>query len=349
MDEQELKPNHASRRYVARICDLLLFALITVAAGIDGNFANESITGLYLIALYYLVYEPLLLLVYGTTPFKWLLGLSIVSANHDPLTNKRKALRSLYVWAYGYGLGIPLVTFACMAYNLYKAIKGRPFTWDQRVATKVEAKPLAMFSLYCRYSFTIAFMISIATLAVVGERLERSEGHSKGLAAVNLIWENSVTENQVAVPNAWQVIDLVNDGAAANVIGKFERQNPFASAALMYNHLPSITNIRTYTRELYATKKQAMDFATLGPISAFSSPILVKGTESYTFTATWTGEDQSELIATFIVWQATDSPSGFWHIAIIANRGYSSEFEDAFGTMYESTITTDSPFMSISL
>lgn len=348
MSENSQQPNYATRRYVARICDLLLFVLIAVAAGIDGDIANETILGLYLIALYHLIYEPLLLLVYGTTPFKWLLGLHIVSATGEPLTTGRKMLRSLYVWSHGYGLGLPIISIACLAQNLYKAIKGQPFTWDEKVATRIEAKPLTTFSRYSRYAMVWVFLISFLVLSAIGKQLEKEEQLAAKHAA-NLTWENSVTENEVALPGGWLPIDLASDGAAPNVIGKFERQKTYASAALMYNNLPSISNIRTYTREIYATKQQSMDFATLGPISAFSSNIFATDTEAYTFAARWQQEDKSTMTATFIVWQATHSPTGFWHIAIISAQGYSSQFDDIISTMYESTVTTGEPYMSISL
>jgi hypothetical protein len=119
-------------RYLARTLDYFLFCVILggIVAFIPA-FAkmNDNVAGLLLLFLYNF-FEPVMLSVIGTTPFKALLGVRVRNQDGSKLSYLRGLKRMFMVWMRGVGLGIPLVgLFTCI--NSYKTLNRNGITsWD---------------------------------------------------------------------------------------------------------------------------------------------------------------------------------------------------------------------------
>ena len=113
---------HPFRRLFARGIDTGLYKLIIhiVLTFLGVNFARLSTGSELLVSLAVLamtiVLEPLLLSRFGTTPGKWLLGLSITGIDGEKPSYDVCFYRFLYIIRYAYGLYIPI-------YNIYRMWK----------------------------------------------------------------------------------------------------------------------------------------------------------------------------------------------------------------------------------
>lgn len=150
--------NHPWRRLLARSLDILLVAY--PAIGIFGflygalfeefsenfllaNFDNFIFT-LIFFYLHWIFLEALLVHWFGTTPGKWLFRIRISSGDGGRPNLKQSFKRILNLYAYGEGLGIPLVNIAFRIYS-YQELKKKGFsTWDEIARTEVRYKELSL-------------------------------------------------------------------------------------------------------------------------------------------------------------------------------------------------------------
>jgi len=122
-DEAQPVPGHPWRRYFARQLDLSLYMLPFLCLELlalrlpprDMNFFFQLVN-FYLAAIVMLIVEPLLLHFWGTTPGKWLLGITLRDADGEKLSLPRAFQRTFGVFNHGLGLGVPV-------YQLYRQWK----------------------------------------------------------------------------------------------------------------------------------------------------------------------------------------------------------------------------------
>ena len=135
-----------TRRLLARLFDEwgLTFALLAVIALTGHNPSLAS--GLAVqIAVYviWLFLEPLLLLLFGTTPGKALLGLRITRASGERLTYSEGFTRYLLLLWYGRGAFIPIWSWIQMFRTANRCWNDEPQPWDVDTAyTAAPFRPL---------------------------------------------------------------------------------------------------------------------------------------------------------------------------------------------------------------
>ena len=128
---------HPWIRYFARSLDLSLYSLlwtfvqrILLRWHISDTLGQSLIDIVASIALM-LLFEPLFLHFLGTTPGKWVFGLSIRTQDGEKPGYSLAFLRTLEVWRGGLGFDIPIYSIvrACKSYSQCK--RGEPMLWDE--------------------------------------------------------------------------------------------------------------------------------------------------------------------------------------------------------------------------
>lgn len=126
------------RRYFARSLDLMLCrvvpALLIVSVfGLNVDLSNWFLRILMLavgMAMMFAV-EPFLLRFFGTTPGKWMLGLSVESVDGGRLSLAEARERTSGVLWKGLGLSVPGVELATLIISCCKHSKGEELSWER--------------------------------------------------------------------------------------------------------------------------------------------------------------------------------------------------------------------------
>lgn len=129
------RPYHPIRRFLARVTDyailrMLLEFLLVVILRIRpyGEFLSNLIS--YGTPFLMIPIASLMLYKWGTTPGKWLYGLSVFSENGCKLTFSDAMDREWQVLMEGYGFGVPFWSFLRL-YKSYSAYQEWDMDWDR--------------------------------------------------------------------------------------------------------------------------------------------------------------------------------------------------------------------------
>lgn len=135
--------HHPWRRLFAKTVDISTIGLLTVlvvAFGVGILFPsmavafvkaleNQIIAGFIVLALW-IPLEAVLLSSVGTTPAKWLFGISVKTTNGDKLSFQQALHRSFLVALQGMALGIPFVAFFTQIFAYRRLTKTGTTLWD---------------------------------------------------------------------------------------------------------------------------------------------------------------------------------------------------------------------------
>ena len=161
------------RRFLARILDLQWYNalwsvfLILVCHQIHREttpdiFFDESAT----IALM-LCMEPILLHFFGTTPGKWLLGLSVTDPYGQRLSLSAALDRTWAVLWRGMGLNIPLYSLYRLNESHQACEKGEPLCWEQdSILILHDKKKWRVFAYVLAYAASVGAVILSTAIAV---------------------------------------------------------------------------------------------------------------------------------------------------------------------------------------
>lgn len=137
---------HPWRRYFARMVDIvvigslaglvfIMFSMVFLSsffAYIDNyNAEAKMIYFLILFSFIYIPFEALFLYTVGTTPGKFIFGISIKPENGAKIRFTNALERTLSVWAKGFAFGIPAICIITMLYSYSKLKKNGITSWDK--------------------------------------------------------------------------------------------------------------------------------------------------------------------------------------------------------------------------
>ncbi|MCW1924020.1 RDD family protein [Luteolibacter arcticus] len=154
-------------RYWARIFDFLTFCVIFIigAAIVAPELIemNDTLSTVILIFAY-AFYEPLLLTIFGATPFKALLKVRVRNKDGSKLSYVQGFRRTLSVWIAGQGLGIPIIALVTNIYS-YSRLTGQGITsWDQSGNFTVSHQPVEWW----RWLLLLGFVAGFIGLIILG-------------------------------------------------------------------------------------------------------------------------------------------------------------------------------------
>jgi len=158
VEYERSREDQAWARWLARGADgllltpiiVLLFALLGVAVELGRapavilEWSENPITArvMEIVAAFFLfaLWEPLFLSNTGTTPGKWIMGISVRTADGKKLSLVRALGRFLTVWFVGLGAGIPLLSLITMLMARAKLVSDGKTGWDERLDCEVQHK-----------------------------------------------------------------------------------------------------------------------------------------------------------------------------------------------------------------
>lgn len=158
-------------RYWARTFDYLLFCLVfggaaSIAAPEFGEI-NDTLSGVVLLFAYNF-YEPALLALFGTTPFKAFLRVRVRNKDGSKLSYGQGLRRMLSVWFSGQGLGIPIATLITNIYAYNRLTNQGITSWDQNGNFTVSHQPVQWW----RWLIIIGVFVGFVALIVIGTQAE---------------------------------------------------------------------------------------------------------------------------------------------------------------------------------
>ena len=84
---------------------------------------------------------------FGTTPGKWLAGLNVVDSEGQRLKPGRSLARSMLVYAFGWGFGLPLLTLLSWLCTFIRVRQVGNAVWDGQLKTRVLGQRVARVRL----------------------------------------------------------------------------------------------------------------------------------------------------------------------------------------------------------
>lgn len=148
VEELQKRPFLPGRRMAARWFDVLLYQMVLVlifrATGTKIAMANPEELEFWRVLIQYIplplmIIEGAFLNGLGATPGKLLLGLQVSRGDGSRLGVVEGALRSLRVYALGFGMYLhPLLIVVCHLVNFFVYKKKGATVWDWRIGYRVE-------------------------------------------------------------------------------------------------------------------------------------------------------------------------------------------------------------------
>lgn len=143
-------------RYWARQIDLLFASVLFSSIMLSFSGLNTSWFPLLLL-IFWIFAEALFLSTWGTTPGKFLLGITLRDANKEKLKFSQALKRSCFVWFRGMGCGLPFVQIIAMtlAYRSLELNGGT--SWDLDHSWEIRHKKVG----FLRVLFIICILMTI--------------------------------------------------------------------------------------------------------------------------------------------------------------------------------------------
>ena len=133
---EDVLETHSWRRFFARSIDTALcglpvtFLLYVVLRTVPGDSAwMDFLIGLVGWGVMFLV-EPLLLARYGTTPGKWIMGITLTRPDGERLSYREGLERTVLLFCCGEAFSIPLVNIGFNIWSYHKYTRGRELAWE---------------------------------------------------------------------------------------------------------------------------------------------------------------------------------------------------------------------------
>lgn len=114
--------------------------------------------------------EAVIISIFGSSPGKWLAGISLRNQQHKKLSVGTSLARSLRVYVQGLGLGIPFIALFTQlsGYNSVKNL-GKA-DWDKALSVDYISHPIGPFRWIILVVLAIAAFVLLAALAAIGSQ-----------------------------------------------------------------------------------------------------------------------------------------------------------------------------------
>ena len=158
---------HPWRRWLARTTDFMVTGVIVgVVSGFLGlklfSSQNEFVSGMILMMVHALVVEPFSIAFNQRTAGKALFNISLSNDDLSPLNLSQALRRSVSVWAFGLGLGIPLVSLFTTIHQYNALTKKGAATYDRDGGFRVTHGPITAGRVVLLVVAVVAFIALFA-------------------------------------------------------------------------------------------------------------------------------------------------------------------------------------------
>jgi uncharacterized RDD family membrane protein YckC len=165
---------HPWRRWFARFLDMMLFgivfALVTESVSPGTLLSLEPVVVSLFLFLGWQPAEAMLISLTASTPAKRLMGIRVTRADGSRLAFGAALQRSLRVWIFGMGLGLPIV-FIVAQVLAYMRLSGTGATsWDEALEVRVSHAELspARWAVIAVLGAAFAAMVMLGALQAAG-------------------------------------------------------------------------------------------------------------------------------------------------------------------------------------
>jgi RDD family/GYF domain 2 len=141
--------------------------------------------------------------LFGTTPGKRLLGLTVRRLGNGRLTTRQHLLRNFRVWASGLAFGVPVFTLGTYYFQWTRLARGVPTSYDTAAEVQVVGTPLRPWR---KLAVGLAFLgvWAFFTTVLVGERHLTAHLREAKAARRTVSWENALTGVKAKLEGRWQ-------------------------------------------------------------------------------------------------------------------------------------------------
>lgn len=154
-------------RYFARGVDYLVFGSfmgVVLAFAYPAALALQSMAFGFLTLIVYLVVEPALLTVFGTTPGKWLLRVRLRRVDGARLGYPEALKRSFWVWVFGQACGVPVLSLFTSIHCYSQLTQHHTTYWDRNGGFVVAHQSMTAM----RIVTAVLLVVVLVTLSVIG-------------------------------------------------------------------------------------------------------------------------------------------------------------------------------------
>jgi uncharacterized RDD family membrane protein YckC len=158
-------------RYFARITDITILSCAALSALtlISGELSTlQQISLNFLIGLSWAILESLLLIAVGTTPGKWLFGITLVSKNGGDLTPTQAFNRSVMVWIFGTGLFLPILSLVTTIFSYINLNSLGTTRWDLANDTRIIHEEIGWQRIVMITMLYVGLVVVVFVSAAVG-------------------------------------------------------------------------------------------------------------------------------------------------------------------------------------
>ncbi|NLD38801.1 MAG: RDD family protein [Desulfatiglans sp.] len=200
---------HPWRRFFARTLDIsilglgILFILSEflrvispdIVEYLQGYIGSPFILSV-IIYIIWLPFEAAFISILGTTPFKWLFGIHVLTKSGAKLKFSKAFTRTYIVWAYGEGLGIPFLLIFTRLFFYYRLTKKGTTFWDNSVDSVVTHKSWGPLRIVTCTLAVIAILFAYSLLNTINNhKNNNSESFSQNIKAFSVAQESFYRHN----------------------------------------------------------------------------------------------------------------------------------------------------------
>lgn len=210
--------------------------------------------------------------IFGNTPGKALLGLSVTDIRGNSLSRVAYLLRNLHVWVFGMWFGLPLISLIGMAHQGIRVDKGKPATYDEAANYRVWAEPIGVLRITAFTVFAIGLISIFIAIQGVGKYYKEHEGtiasnaygNRNHVEAKPAVWINPDTGRKVAISGVWNV--KAEKNSTGQTVWAFIHSSGRALVVLGVEHVPGVT-LHDYVSGYQHNVKGIMQFNSIGEFS----------------------------------------------------------------------------------
>lgn len=163
-NKKDVTISHPWRRYFARAIDFLIYSLIWDFFAnliLRWNSGNNLILGIlesYITIALMLLFEPLLLSTWGSTPGKWIFGLIIRRIDGKRLNYHQALKRTWGVFCIGMGYNLPIYNLV-QEYRCFKKCNDTtPMTWEANLTYEIKDTKIYRCAAFIMFNIFLLIM-----------------------------------------------------------------------------------------------------------------------------------------------------------------------------------------------
>lgn len=163
------------RRYFARTLDLGLYSLLwsfiltfVLQVPLINRNIFETLFDNYMTVAFMLIFEPILLSKFATTPGKWCMGIYVYDYSNQKLTLMESIDRTFKMFVSGMGCSVPLFSMYREFISCHKYSNHKTLEWDVNTTIKVKEKyTLGIIVFVLIYIMRILLSIGLGMVSIV--------------------------------------------------------------------------------------------------------------------------------------------------------------------------------------